>query len=198
MNLEMVDEHGYKSPNWFWDNLSRWDAYDRSEAKVYLGEWAAHDGGRRRTLRAAIAEAAYWTALERNGDMVSMASYAPLLARMGNTQWNPDLIYFTNTEVLPTLSYQVQKLLGNNGGDTYLQTDISDGGTRLAASTVQDSQTGDIIIKLVNGDEKSRSVRMKLNGLSGVNANAQMTVLSAPTPTGRMPDAPMPRVTYCR
>ena len=96
LELDMVDEHCYKEPDWFWDNLNRWDAYDRTGPKVYLGEWAAHDKGqkKRSTLRAAIAEAAYWTAMERNGDVVAMASYAPLLARHGNTHWTPDLIFF--------------------------------------------------------------------------------------------------------
>ncbi len=121
-DIEMVAEHYYRPPQWFWNNLERYDSYDRSQAEVFVSEYAAHDTGRRTTLRSALAEAAMMTAFERNGDIVRMACYAPLFGKIGNTQWNPDLIYFTNTEVAPTINYEVQKLFGNNAGDEYLTT----------------------------------------------------------------------------
>jgi len=123
-NLPMVDEHGYKSPSWFWQNLERWDAYPRTGTEVYLGEYAAHDTGRANTLRSALAEAAYLTSMERNGDLVRLASYAPLLAKRGHTQWRPDLIYFDNVSVTPSINYYVQQLFSENSGDTYLPTGI--------------------------------------------------------------------------
>ena len=126
LRLPMVDEHGYKSPQWLWDNIDRFDSYDRTKSKVYLGEWAAFDDRRRPTLRAAISEAAYLTGLERNGDIVSFASYAPLLAKRHHTHWDPNLIYFTNTEVFPTIGYHVQRLFSVNNGDTYLPTTVSE------------------------------------------------------------------------
>ncbi len=178
LKVDMVDEHCYKSPDWFWNNLNRWDTYDRNGPKVYFGEWAAHDGGKKSTLRAAIAEAAYWTSLERNGDVVSMASYAPLLARHGNTHWTPDLIFFNNTEVFPTISYQVQKVLGNSGGDIYLDTTVDGVGGRFAASTVKDSATGNIYIKLVNGEDKRRVLRIELKGRTSTKSQAAMLVIS--------------------
>lgn len=128
-DVEMVAEHYYRDPAWYWNNLDRYDHYDRSEAKVFVSEYAAHDTGRRTTLRSALAEAAYMTGLERNADIVHMACYAPLFGKVGNTQWNPDLIYFTNTEVIPTINYHVQKLYGNNAGDTYLPTTVKVEGT---------------------------------------------------------------------
>ncbi|MGA4644243.1 alpha-L-arabinofuranosidase C-terminal domain-containing protein [Limisphaera sp. 4302-co] len=121
LKLPVVDEHYYVSPAWFWENLQRYDRYDRGRSKVYLGEYAAHDVGRRNTLRSALAEAAYLTALERNGDVVIMASYAPLLGKEGRTQWRPDLIYFTNRRVLRTANYYVQQLFSLNSGDVYLE-----------------------------------------------------------------------------
>ncbi len=124
LDLPMVDEHGYKSPQWLWENLERYDAYDRNKSKVYLGEWAAFDDRRRPTLRAAIAEAAYLTGLERNADVVHFSSYAPMLAKRDHTHWNPNLIYFTNTEVFPTISYYVQQLFSVNNGDRYLPTTV--------------------------------------------------------------------------
>jgi alpha-L-arabinofuranosidase len=149
---------------------------------VYLGEWAAHDRGRRSTLRAALSEAAYYTSLERNGDIVAMASYAPLLARISNTHWSPNLVFFNKTEVLPTISYEVQKLLSCNGGDIYLKTKVEGAEGRFAVSTVKDSQSGDITIKLVNGENDARMLWVKLKGLSDILKSATKTVLSGSDP----------------
>lgn len=122
--LPMVDEHGYKPPAWFWDNLDRFDAYERTGTKVYLGEYAAHEGNRANTLRSALAEAAYMTSLERNGDLVRLVSYAPLLSKQGRTQWRPDLIYFDNVSITLSVNYYVQKLFSHNQGDFYLPTNV--------------------------------------------------------------------------
>lgn len=122
--LPMVDEHGYKSPTWFWENLQRFDDYQRTGTNVYLGEYAAHDSNRANTLRSALAEAAYMTSLERNGDLVRLSSYAPLLSKQGRTQWRPDMIYFDNVSVTPSVNYYAQQLFSQNFGDTYLPTTV--------------------------------------------------------------------------
>ena len=132
------------------NNLQRYDKYDRKSAKIYVGEYAAHDRDRRRsTLRSAIAEAAGMTGLERNGDIVQFASYAPLLARRNHTQWHPDLIYFTGTELFPTANYYVQQLFGQNSGDMYLTTSlaVAQNPSKLAASAVRDTKSGEVIVK---------------------------------------------------
>jgi alpha-L-arabinofuranosidase len=167
LKLPMVDEHYYVAPQWFWDNLSRYDKYDRNSAKIYVGEYAAHDRDKRRsTLRSAMAEAAGMTAFERNGDIVQFVSYAPLLARRNHTQWHPDLIYFTGTDVYPTANYYVQQLFGQNSGDTYLETTIAPATkpTTLAASTVRDSKSGDVIVKIVNGGSAPAALKFQLAG----------------------------------
>jgi alpha-L-arabinofuranosidase len=158
LRVPMVDEHYYEKPDWFWSNLQRYDTYDRSKTKVYLGEWAAHDAKRRSTLRSAIAEAAYLTSLERNADIVPLASYAPLLGRRGHTQWTPNLIYFSGTEVFPTINYLVQQLFSVNHGDTYLPTTVNATTKPLdfAASAVHDNKTGDLILKFVNGTQRRK------------------------------------------
>ncbi|WP_315815045.1 alpha-L-arabinofuranosidase C-terminal domain-containing protein [Paraflavitalea speifideaquila] len=102
---------------------------------MYLGEYAAHLPGRPNNLETALAEALYLTSLERNGDVVTMSSYAPLLAKEGHTQWNPDLIYFNNTEVKPTVGYEVQKLFGLHAGDQYLPAVASCPITRKPSGT---------------------------------------------------------------
>jgi alpha-L-arabinofuranosidase len=156
LDVPMVDEHYYESPGWFIHNQDYYDSYNRATAKVYLGEYAAHLPGRPSNMETALAEALHLTALERNGDVVAMASYAPLLAKEGHTQWNPDLIYFNNTEIKPTVGYFVQKLYGENAGDEYLPSNIQLNNNqeavrkRIACSVVRDSKTGDVIIKLVN------------------------------------------------
>ena len=180
LRVPLVDEHYYEKPQWFWDNLQRYDNHDRTKSKVYVGEWAAHDVKRRSTLRSAIAEAAYLTSLERNADVVRMASYAPLLANRQHTNWTPDLIYFTNTGVFPTISYSVQQLFSINSGDTYFVTTINDSAKpeNLAASSVRDSKTGDLILKLVNGAATAKALHIELNGANFLKANAIKTVLA--------------------
>ncbi|HEY1093923.1 MAG TPA: alpha-L-arabinofuranosidase C-terminal domain-containing protein [Glycomyces sp.] len=109
----MIDEHGYQNPRWFHQNTDRYQAYDPAEAKVYIGEYAA----RSNKVRSALAEAAYMIGLERRPEVVRLASYAPLLARVGHMQWEPDLIYFTADEVRPSASYFVQRGFGAERGE---------------------------------------------------------------------------------
>jgi alpha-L-arabinofuranosidase len=156
LNVPVVDEHYYQPPAWFIYNQDYYDKYDRSKSKVYLGEYAAHLPGRPNNLETALSEALYLTALERNGDVVVLSSYAPLLAKEGHTNWNPDLIYFNNTEVKPTVGYHVQKIFGENAGDEYIPSliQLNNGNpkirNRIACSVVKDSRTNDLILKMVN------------------------------------------------
>ncbi|HEX7312747.1 MAG TPA: alpha-L-arabinofuranosidase C-terminal domain-containing protein [Pyrinomonadaceae bacterium] len=190
--LEMVDEHGYKPPEWYWRNLTRFDRYDRAKSKVYLGEFAAHDTGRANTLRSALAEAAYMTSLERNGDIVRLASYAPLLARQGHTQWRPDLIYFDGTRVLRTANYYVQQLFSLNQGDAYLTSTLTGVSSpdEFAVSSVRDGRTGDIIIKLVNGNSAPRPLLLELSGAKRISRQAIKTVLAGEAAAVNGFDAP--------
>ncbi len=162
-HVDIVDEHYYVNPGWYMNNQDFYDGYDRNGTKVYLGEWASW-GSR---MENALAEALHITNLERNADVVVMSSYAPLLAKKNHTQWNPDLIYFDNTSVSPTVNYYVQKMCGNNSGDQYVYGDLTieatrddngkevtayneDADRRINSSVVRDTKTGDVIIKLVN------------------------------------------------
>ena len=182
LNVPMVDEHYYNTPGWFINNQDYYDRYDRSKSKVYLGEYAAHLPGRPNNIETALAEALYLTAVERNGDVVSMTSYAPLLAKEGHTQWNPDLIYFNNKEVKPTVGYYTQQLFGQNSGDTYIPTERKVDNTRMdvqkriASSVIRDSRTGDLIVKLVNLLPVSIKTAVEFPGLT--NSSAVLHVLS--------------------
>ncbi|TJY62447.1 alpha-L-arabinofuranosidase [Sphingobacterium alkalisoli] len=156
LNVPMMDEHYYQTPGWFIYNQDFYDRYDRNKSKVYLGEYAAHLPGRPNNLETALAEAIHLTALERNGDIVEMTSYAPLLAKEGFTQWNPDLIYFNNEEVKPTVGYEVQKLFGENVGTHYVnstnrvQSTDSKVTNRIATSVVWNENRSELILKMVN------------------------------------------------
>lgn len=183
LGLPMVDEHYYQPPGWFINNQDFYDKYDRTKSKVYLGEYAAHLPGRPNNLETALAEALYLTALERNGDIVSMASYAPLLAKEGHTQWNPNLIYFNNTEVKTTVGYEVQKLYGRNAGNEYLPSLVTLSNNqdavkkRVAVSIVRDAASKDLIIKMVNLLPVTVSTTLDLNGIALAGTEGVKTVL---------------------
>jgi alpha-L-arabinofuranosidase len=183
LRVPMVDEHYYVPPSWFIYNQNFYDSYSRSGPKVYLGEYAAHLPGRPNNLETALAEALYLTSLERNGDVVSMASYAPLLAKEKHTQWNPDLIYFNNTEVKPTVGYEVQKLFGLYSGDQYIPLDLNFSNpeegvrSRIAISCVRDSKNGSLIIKLVNMLPVQVKADLNLRGTAFEPDGATVTVL---------------------
>ncbi|HPS13737.1 MAG TPA: alpha-L-arabinofuranosidase C-terminal domain-containing protein, partial [Prolixibacteraceae bacterium] len=121
MNADLVDEHYYMSPGWFLANARRYDTYDRKGPAVFAGEYAAHDKegnypSSRNNWRAALSEAAFMTGLERNADIVHLSSYAPLFANINAWQWNPDLIWFNNLEVMATPNYYVQKMFSTHKG----------------------------------------------------------------------------------
>lgn len=182
LGVPMVDEHYYCQPGWFINNQHYYDSYDRQKPKVYLGEYAAQFGGAP-NVESALAEAIYLTNVERNGDVVSMTSYAPLLAKDKHVNWNPDLIYYNNTEIRPSTGYYVQQLFGQNSGDHYIASDITVDSKdekvrkRINVSVVSDSKTGDIIVKMANLLPVPAKTNVALPILKG-KATARKTVMS--------------------
>lgn len=184
LDIPMVDEHYYVAPGWLIHNQDYYDRYDRKKAKVYLGEYAAHLPGRPSNVETALAEALYLTSIERNGDVVAMTSYAPLLAKENHTQWTPDLIYFNNTEVKPTVDYYTQVMYGQNAGTEYVTSTVSLNNQqdavkkRIGVSVVRDEQTGDYMVKLVNLLPVEVASQVKLDGAALLNPTATKTVLT--------------------
>lgn len=184
IGIPMVDEHYYNTPGWFINNQDFYDRYDRNKAKVYLGEYAAHLPGRPNNIETALAEALYLTSVERNADVVTMTSYAPLLAKEGHTQWTPDLIYFNNTEVKPTVGYYAQQMYGQNVGSEYIASSVTLDNTqdavekRIGVSVVRDGKTGDMIVKLVNLLPVAVNAQVELPSLEGMDTTAVKTVLA--------------------
>ena len=122
--VEIMDEHYYSNPGFFIQNSTKYDSYSRTGPKVYIGEYAVTTGAGNGNLAGALGEAAWMTGMERNSDVVLMGSYAPLFANLNNKNWNPDLIYFTGTQVYGTPSYYVQQMFSENRGDAVLPTAV--------------------------------------------------------------------------
>ncbi len=122
--MDVVDEHYYPDPTFFEQQSTRYDSYSRTGPKVFVGEYAVTSGSGNGNLAGALGEAAFMTGMERNSDVVIMASYAPLFANLNNKDWNPDLIYFTGTQVYGTPSYYVQQMFSLNRGDVVLPTAV--------------------------------------------------------------------------
>lgn len=169
--LDIVDEHYYCSPKFFLDNMHRYDSYPRQGPKVYLGEYASWGS----TMYNAAVEAAYLTSLERNGDVVEFASYAPLLARIGHTQWEPDLIYFDGRGVYPTANYYVQQLFGQNRGCRYV-SGVCTPPAGVAVSCVE-TKSKAVIVKIANWSGKAQTVGLNLSGLIRGKRKATVTTL---------------------
>jgi alpha-L-arabinofuranosidase len=121
---DIVDDHYYDTPEWFMRHAGQYDKTDRNGSKVFVGEYAVTRDTGLGNLRGAIGEAAFMTGLERNSDVVRMASYAPLLVNLNHRAWNPDLINFDSSKWYGLPSYYVQKLFAENRGDVYLPTDV--------------------------------------------------------------------------
>lgn len=188
--IPMVDEHYYVSPGWYIHNQDYYDHYDRNASEVYLGEYACHVASRHNNIETALCEALHLTNVERNADIVRMTSYAPLLARHGHTNWNPDMIYFNSSRIDLTPGYYTQKMFGNNSGDQYLTGKLvvenrrDDVRKRISTSTVYDSATGDLIIKLVNLLPVKVNTAVEVNDCENFAPTAICTVLTG-KPTDR-------------
>ncbi len=122
--VEMVDEHYYRNPKWFADRFDKYDSYDRSKYKVYVGEYAVTSNfGEIGNLNAALGEAVYMMGMENNSDVVVMNSYAPIFVNENDARWRPDMIRFNSSQVMGTPSYYIQQLFANNIGTQVVKTD---------------------------------------------------------------------------
>jgi hypothetical protein len=179
---DLVDEHFYRPIDWFKNSMNRYDNYDRKGPKVFAGEYACHDRGKKwNHAGASIYEAAFMTTLERNADVVHMATYAPLFAHVDGWQWRPDMIWFDNLRSARTASYYVQQMYACNKGTNVLPTTLSvptsKGEDGLFASAVWDKDTQEYIIKVINTTDKAQSVRIDLKDAKKLPATAQTVTL---------------------
>jgi alpha-L-arabinofuranosidase len=189
LHADIVDEHCYANPSWFFNNTHRYDHYDRAGPKVFMGEYAAQSVGvvsvkNRNNLECALAEAAYMTGLERNADVVRMASYAPLFANADAWQWTPDMIWVNSLQSYATPNYYAQKLFSRNLGSVVLPVSYDNSAAGGAApsffvSAARDDAAGEIIIKAVNASLEPVEAAVDLEGVAIVSPIGQAIVLSS-------------------
>ena len=173
LGADLVDEHFYRPADWFLSQGARYDNYDRKGPKVFAGEYACHIAGKKYNhFYPALLEAAFMTGLERNADIVHMATYAPLFAHVEGWQWRPDLIWFDNLSVVRTASYYVQQLYSTYKGTNVLSLTMNGqpvtgaaGQDGLFASSVINSKTNEVYVKVANTSSQSQYVSVKLEGL---------------------------------
>jgi alpha-N-arabinofuranosidase len=188
LKADIVDEHCYAAPDWFYRSATRFDAYDRNGPKVFMGEYAAQSSGvakpdNRNNWECALAEAAFMTGLERNADVVVMSSYAPLFGHVDAWQWTPNLIWFDNLRSFGTPNYYVQKLFSANRGSTVLPVSLdgspSGGQPQLFTSASRDARRGEVILKIVNAAPSPRDLRVRLSGARRISQPARVIVLAS-------------------
>lgn len=179
VGADLVDEHFYRPPGFFYDNVHRYDNYPRTGPKVFAGEYAAHTSTRKNNWEAALAEAALMTGLEHNGDVVQLASYAPLFANVDAWQWNPNLIWFDGLRSFGTPDYYVQKLFASNTGTKLLPMTLAGSTEKLYANAVIDERSGQAILKIVNASPEARKLQIKLPGSLRVQTGAKGEQISS-------------------
>jgi alpha-N-arabinofuranosidase len=185
LGADILDEHYYASPQWFRDNARRYDNYDRKGPKIFAGEYAAQSvqtvsPKNKNTLECALAEAAFMTGLERNADVVTMASYAPLFAHVEGWQWSPDLIWFDNLNSYGTPNYYVQQLFSLYKGTDVVPLTLGKesvaGQDGCFATASLDRNTNELVIKFVNTAASAQKVSFKINGGSYQKQAAVITL----------------------
>ena len=184
LKVDLYDEHYYRNEAWFLSHGLRYDTYDRKGPRVFAGEYACHgDGKKWNHYETSLYEAAHMTGIERNADIVHMATYAPLFAHVEGWQWRPDAIWFDNLHSFKSVSYYVQQLFAINKGTNVLVLTMNnkpvagqDGQDGLFASSVFDKTTGEVIVKVVNTSKQPQTITINLLGLQGAPTATTITL----------------------
>jgi alpha-N-arabinofuranosidase len=187
---EIVDEHFYRKPEWFLENVDFYDEYDRQGPRLFVGEYAAQSIGvgspdNRNNLKCALYEAAFMTGMERNADLVRLTCYAPLFGHEDAWQWRPDLIWFDNLTVYGSANYYVQQLFSLNPGTHQLTAKVEGvpnlDGTKKALnlSSTLDKKASEVILKTVNVTNKVIEAAINLQGVEKAGPNAKVIILSS-------------------
>ena len=186
LHADLIDEHYYRSPEWFFQNARRYDNYDRNSSKIFVGEYAAQSDhaastNNKNNWLTALSEAAFMTGLERNADVVNIASYSPLFAHADGWQWIPASIWINTLQSYGTPNYYVQKLYSLNKGTMVIpitmNNDVVAGHDSLYASASIDKKTNEVIIKLVNASPKEQVNTIVLNGVKKLAPQGTLTVM---------------------
>ena len=185
LKVDLYDEHYYRNEKWFLSHGLRYDSYDRKGPKVFAGEYACHGSKKHKWNHyyTSLLEAAHMTGIERNADIVHMATYAPLFAHVEGWQWRPDAIWYDNLRMFKSVSYYVQQLYAMNKGSNVLSLTMDkkpvagqEGQDGLFASAVFEQSTGEVIVKVVNTSEKAQPVSIQLQGIKDARTAETITL----------------------
>jgi alpha-L-arabinofuranosidase len=182
MKPDVVDDHYYRRAQEFYNDVHHYDQTDRNGPKIFVGEWATREGTPTPNFGAALGDAAWMTGMERNSDIVIMASYAPLLVNVnpGGMQWESDLIGYDAMNSYGSPSYYAQVMFSNYIGDQILNVKLEGLAPKLFYSVTRASSDGTVYLKLVNASSTPQPVRIHLNGAKTV-AVGKLVTLSAKT-----------------
>ena len=185
LKVDLYDEHYYRNEKWFLSHGLRYDSYDRKGPKVFAGEYACHGSNKHKWNHyyTSLLEAAHMTGIERNADIVHMATYAPLFAHVEGWQWRPDAIWYDNLRIFKSVSYYVQQLYAMNKGSHVLSLTMNkkpvagqEGQDGLFASAVFEQSTGEVIVKVVNTGDQTQPISLQLQGMKGARTASTLTL----------------------
>ena len=185
LKVDLYDEHYYRNEEWFLTHGLRYDSYDRKGPKVFAGEYACHGSNKHKWNHyyTSLLEAAHMTGIERNADIVHMATYAPLFAHVEGWQWRPDAIWFDNLRMFKSVSYYVQQLYAMNKGSHVLSLTMDKkpvagqpGQDGLFASAVFEQSTGEVIVKVANTSNVAQPISIQLQGIKGARTANTLTL----------------------
>ncbi len=195
---DVLDEHYYMSAEQSFSDAHHYDKTDRHGPRIFVGEWATREGEPTPNLQAALGDAAWMTGMERNSDIVIMASYAPLFVNVnpGGMQWETDLIGYDALTSYGSPSYWAQVLFAGHLGTEVVASSLSNVGPRVYASVTRDSQRRKLFIKVVNATSDPQPIHIALDGVPGAVSQAKLITISGKSPnatnTIRTPQAIVP------
>ena len=183
MKPDVVDDHFYRRAQEFYDDVHHYDQTDRNGPKIFVGEWATREGLPTPNFGSALGDAAWMTGMERNSDIVIMASYAPLLVNVnpGGMQWESDLIGYDAMNSYGSPSYYAQVMFSNHFGDQILNATLDGTAPKLFYSVTRKSSDGTIYLKLVNASSTPQPLRLQFKGASTIDKTGKLITLSAKT-----------------
>jgi alpha-N-arabinofuranosidase len=183
MKPDVLDDHYYKRADEFFADVHHYDKWDRNGPKIFVGEWATREGSPTTNLAAALGDAAWMTGMERNSDLIVMASYAPLFVNVnpGGMQWESDLIGYNALSSYGSPSYYAQSMFAEYLGTEVPKSSASDESPRFFYSVTRDPSKGKVYLKLVNASSVDQPVDINLSGVN-VSPKADLISLSGMNP----------------
>ena len=180
MKPDVQDDHYYVRATQNFHDATHYDKVDRNGPKIFVGEWATREGSPTPNMGAALGDAAWMTGLERNSDLIVMASYAPLLVNVnpGGMQWETDLIGYDTLKSYGSPAYYAQVMFGSYLGDHTLGSELQNAGPKFFYSITANAAKKRLYLKLVNGESSPQPVDIDLTGAK-LAPTAKLVTLSA-------------------